>query len=145
MNELLRVEVKRLWEVDGLSRRQIAEKLGIGRKRVGRLLGPETTKPPGPTLLEPYERLIAEWYAETPRLRAMQVFRRLQGYGYAGSYTTVKRATQEKRERRHPAYHELEYLPGKRPRSIGWRPGRIMASSTSWLGRGTRWCGFIRG
>ena len=123
MNEHLRVEVKRLLEVAGLSRRQIAAKLGISRKRVGRLLGPVTTRPPGPMLIDPYERLIAEWYAETPSLRAMQVYQRLRGYGFTGSYTTVKRATQEKRERKHPAYHELEYLPGEEAQ-VDWLEAR---------------------
>lgn len=123
MNELLRVEVKRLLEVARLSRRQIAEKLGISRKRVGRLLGPAATRPPGPMLIGPYARLIAEWYAETPSLRAMQVYQRLLGYGFTGSYSTVKRATLEKRERKHPAYHELEYLPGEEAQ-VDWLEAR---------------------
>jgi hypothetical protein len=69
MNETLLNEVRRLWETEKLSQRQIAEQLGLGRRRVAAFLGGADRKPRAPTVVEPYERLIAEWYAATPSLR----------------------------------------------------------------------------
>lgn len=125
MNETLKIEVRRLREVERLSLRQIAGKLGIGRHRVATLIrGDNLRKPPGPLLLTPYERLIAEWYRETPSLRANQVLRKLKSYGFSGSYTTVKRGTKMLRRKKRQAFHELDFLPGEEAQVdwMEWKP-----------------------
>jgi transposase len=107
--------VRHLFEVERLSQRQIAESLSIARKTVARLLGPAENIPkrPQPTLLAPYARLIDEWYERHPRLKASQIFQRLQSHGYPGGYTMVKEATRTFRIKRRRAFHELVFLPGE--------------------------------
>lgn len=74
MDETLKIEVRRLWEVERLTMRQIAAKLQMGRKTVVRIIrGEKLVKPGRPALITPYERLIAEWYKETPSFMAIQV------------------------------------------------------------------------
>ena len=124
MNETLLNEVRRLWETEKLSRRQIAEQLGLGRRRVAAFLGGTDRKPRAPTVVEPYERLIAEWYAATPSLKAIQVLRKLQSYGYPGGYTMVNLGTRAYRKKRPKSFHELEFLPGEAAQVdwMEWKP-----------------------
>lgn len=107
-------QVKHLYEVEGLTMRQIAHELRMCTKTVSRIITgkPRLKKPPKPTVLKPYLRLIDEWYAKRPSLKATQVYDRLQLYGYTGKYTTVSNYTKTMRKKRH-AYHELEFLPGE--------------------------------
>jgi transcriptional regulator with XRE-family HTH domain len=114
MEETRRIEVRRLWEVERLTMRQIAEKLAMGRRTVTRIIRDEKMiKPRLAPLIAPYERLIAEWYKDTPSLMAFQVLNRLRGYGYTGGYGTVKQATMSYREKRKEAFFELAFLPGE--------------------------------
>ncbi|MEW6374864.1 MAG: helix-turn-helix domain-containing protein, partial [Thermodesulfobacteriota bacterium] len=60
-------QVKQLYEVEKLSQRQIATKLGISRKTVLRVLRENgVRKPLRETIFKPYERLVQEWYREYP-------------------------------------------------------------------------------
>lgn len=114
MDEALKIQVKHLREVEGLSLRQIATKLKIARKTVSRIIGEEKiVKPPSCSILQPYERLIEEWYKDYPFLRATQAYQRLKSYGYEGCYETVKRGTQRFRQKRPTAFHELEFVSGE--------------------------------
>ena len=125
MDETRRIEVRRLWEVERLTMRQIAEKLRMGRKTVSRILVDEPIKRrPKPLIIAPYERLIAEWYKATPALMAVQVLQRLRGYGYRGGYGTVKRATMESRKKRPEAFFELEFLLGEEAQ-VDWTEWKI--------------------
>jgi len=114
MDETLKIEVRRLWEVEHLTMRQIAEKLRMGRRTVTRILRGETAKKPRkPSIIAPYERLIAEWYKTTPALMAIQVLNRLRDYGYTGGYGTVKQATAKFRKKRVAPVESLEELNAK--------------------------------
>ena len=94
--------------------RQISQYLGVGRKRLSRLLqGVRVMERPRERILRPYERLMESWYEEYPRLRATQVYERLRGYGYSGCYETVCIGTRRFRQRRKEFYHELDFLPGE--------------------------------
>jgi hypothetical protein len=64
-------------------------------------------------IIAPYVRLIEEWYRQYPSLKAVQVYARLQSYGYPGAYTTVKDYTRSLRRKKKRMYHELEFLPGE--------------------------------
>jgi transposase len=113
-------QIRQLYEVEGLSRRQIARKLQVGRKSISRVIqGQSLKKPPREDLCKPYERLIQEWYQQYPFLKATQVYERLRSYGFPGGYGTVKRHTRPFRQRKSPGYHELEFLPGEEAQ-IDW-------------------------
>lgn len=104
-----------LRKVEKLSQRQIAAALGIGRKRVRRILKgkAEAAAIPKASILDEYSRLIAHWYKQYPRLQAAQVYDRLKSYGYNGSYVSVARVTREYRAPKQSAYHSLIFLPGE--------------------------------
>ena len=125
MDETRRIEVRRLWEVERLTMRQIAEKMGMGRRTVTRIIrGEKMVKPRPAPLIAPYERLIAEWYKTTPALMANQVLNRLRGYGYTGGYGTVKLATMELRRKRAGAFFELTFLPGEEAQ-VDWMEWKV--------------------
>ncbi len=104
-----------LRKVEKLSQRQIAAALGIGRKRVRRILKGkgEAAALPKASILVEYNHLIAHWYQQYPRLQAAQVYQRLKPYGYEGSYVSVARLTLEYRAPKQDAYHALVFLPGE--------------------------------
>jgi len=129
MEDSLRIQVKHLREVEGLSMRQIAEKLNLGRKKVWRVLrGEKMRKPAGSSILRPYEKLIEEWYREYPMLKATQVYERLKSYGYEGCYGTVKLGTQRLREKRGESFHELDFLPGEEAQ-VDWMEWKIASGA----------------
>ncbi len=112
----LEQQVLHLHDVEKLSQRQIARQLGIDRKSVRRIIG--TTQ--GSILpmvkksqMDPFMSLIAQWYQQYPRLQAQQIFERLKGYGYTGSYGSVRDATLEYRRPKKVAYHPLVFNPGQ--------------------------------
>ena len=106
-------QVRHLYEVERLSMRQIAKKLGVSKKRVCRVIRNEKiTKPLLDSILKPYERLIDQWYQEYLFLKASQVYQRLKAYEFKGGYTTVSLYTQKYRQKKQ-AYHELTFLPGE--------------------------------
>jgi transposase len=107
-------QVKHLYEVEHLTMRQIAKELRMCTKTVSRIITGKKRpkKPPKPIVLAPYLRLIEEWYARRPSLKATQAYERLRDYGYTGKYTAVSTYTRAFRKRR-GTYHELEFLPGE--------------------------------
>jgi transposase len=129
MDETRRIEVRRLREVEGLTGRQIAEKLQMGRRTVSRILsGMTVQKHKKPSIIAPYQRLIAEWYKATPALMAFQVLNRLRGYGYTGGYGTVKLTTLGFRKKRPEAFSELTFLPGEEGQ-VDWMEWKIGTTS----------------
>jgi len=114
-NESMVQRALHLRQVEKLSQRQIAEVLGISRKRVRRILdGPlDASSIPKISVLDGYDNLVAQWYKQYPRLKATQVYERLKEYGYKGAYATVARFTREHRAPKKDAYHPLIFLPGE--------------------------------
>jgi hypothetical protein len=111
MDDGLLNHVRHLHEVEGLSIRQIADLLGLSRKKVARSIEHGgIVKKKRVSIMDPYGRLIEDWYETYPSLKAIQVFDRLQTYGYTGRYTTVKEYTQRFRRKRKRMYHELSLL-----------------------------------
>jgi transposase len=107
-------QVKHLFEVEHLSRRQIAQTLRMCHKTVTRILKGIEAKPrQQASELDPFARLIEEWYRRYPSLQAAQIKERLVSYGYQGSYRSLCRFTEKYRKKRRKAYHELEFLPGE--------------------------------
>lgn len=125
-NDSLESRVKHLRAVEGLSIRQIAKALHMGTRRVGRILsGQQVVKPSKPTVVEPYARLIEEWYREHPYLLAQQVYARLKSYGYTGAYSMVSLHTRKYRHKsKKPVFHELVFLPGEEAQ-VDWALWRL--------------------
>lgn len=115
MQETLQNQARHMFEVEGLSLTQIGRALGISRKKVTRMIRQEDLRRKAPKgIIKPYERLIHEWYGERPFLQAIQVFERMQQYGYEGGYTAVKLYTRQfRRKKKKEAFHELELLSGE--------------------------------
>jgi transposase len=107
-------QVRHLQEVEGLSIRQVAEALGLSRKKTTRLIEKgRIIRKKRKSLLDDYARLIEDWYETYPSLKASQVYDRLQSYGFTGGYTTVKEYTRTYRRKKKRMYHELTFLPGE--------------------------------
>ncbi len=118
-------QVRHLYEVERLSMRQIAKKLGVSKKRVSRIIRNEKmSRPLRESILKPYERLIDQWYQEYPFLKASQVYERLKAYEFKESYCTVSLYTQKYRQKKRQAYHELTFLPGE-VAQIDWMEVRL--------------------
>jgi len=124
--ESLESRVKHLRAVEGLSIRQIAAALSMGKERISRIIsGRAIVKSPRPTVVEPYARLIEQWYQEHPYLQAQQVFDRLKPYGYGGSYVRIVLHTRKyRRKSKSPVFHELTFLPGEEAQ-VDWMQWRI--------------------
>jgi transposase len=125
MNPMVWSQVKHLYEVEQLSIRQIAKKLRMARKTACKVIHNERVLRSYPdSILRPYERLIDQWYQEYPFLKGSQVYERLQGYGFKGSYSTVSVWTQKYRQKRRQPYHELTFLPGEEAQ-VDWMEERL--------------------
>ena len=121
-NESLLKRILYLREVEKMSFRQIGKELGIGRKRVSRILkrAEIPIKPlERPKTIDPYKELISEWYRERPYLKALQVYERLLSYGFKGSYPTVANYTTKYRKKILKPYHTLHFFPGQEAQ-IDW-------------------------
>lgn len=114
-DEALMSRVLHLRQVEKLSQEQIAQALGIGRKKVRRMLkGKDCANPiERKSMLGKYANLIGEWYKQYPKLKAIQVYERLKDYGYQGSYTSVIRGSLQYRKAKSEVYHALTFLPGQ--------------------------------
>jgi hypothetical protein len=125
MEDALLNQVSHLHEVEGLSIRQIVDVLGLSRKKISRLIehGGIVKKKRG-SIIDPYGRLIQDWYETYPSLKASQIFDRLQTYGFTGHYTTVKEYTRQFRRKRKRMYHELSFLPGEEAQ-VDWMQRRF--------------------
>jgi transposase len=125
-DEALESRVKHLHVVEDLSIRQIAKTLHMGQRRVSRIISGQTiVKTPKPTVVDPYARLIEEWYREHPYLQAQQVYLRLKSYGYTGAYSMVSLHTRKyRRKSKKPVFHELTFLPGEEAQ-VDWALWRI--------------------
>lgn len=117
--EELRPEVMRLHYLEGLSIRAIAKRLSLSRKTVRKHLGRgqpplPAAQTPRPSLLDPYERLISGWLADTPELRATQLLERLRQQGYSGGISILRDRVRQLRTRVAPkAILTLAFAPGE--------------------------------
>lgn len=75
---------------EGFSRRKIARLLGVSRNTLRKYLSDGAPQPPGGKLAG-YLESVSTLLIDRPHARAMDVYRRLQAEGYAGSYDLVKR------------------------------------------------------
>ena len=109
---------------DGLSQREIAARLGINRRTVGRMLSadepPRYRRTPQGSKVDAFEPVIRQVLGEWPQIKAPRVTEILREHGYAGSVDVVKRRLRELRP------------PVERPaQRTGYRPGQVL--QLDWL------------
>ena len=79
---------------EGLSKSRTADRLGMSRNTVGRLLSlddpPRYRRKPRGSKLDPYKGSIAVMLAEDPRAPARVILERLRREGYDGRITILK-------------------------------------------------------
>jgi len=105
---------------DGVSQREIAERLGINRRTVKRLLEadepPRYRRAPSGSMLDELEPVIGKLMAEWPDIKAPRVTELLRDdYGYTGSVDLVRKRMAVLRPR--------SARPAQR---TGYRPGQVM-------------------
>lgn len=111
----LKEKILYLLQVEKLNRAQITRQLHIGYRRLKRLLDNQrlAVKPKKPSPLEQYRHLLEEWYRQYPRLQALQIYKRLESYGYTGSLASVERFTKPWRIKKPVVYHALDFIAGE--------------------------------
>jgi transposase len=117
--------IRRLFEVEHLTQRQIARRLGIHRYTVKRALGfPDAapvraTPAPRPSKLEPYKTYMGRRLQEYPELSGAKLFDEIRRQGYAGGYTVLKEHIAGIRPARREVFLRLETLPGEQAQ-VDW-------------------------
>jgi transposase len=100
----------------GLSARQIARQLHLGRRTVRRWLQQKQFVPRASvrraSLLDPWHSEIVRLLALHP-YSAQQLFQQLRPKGYEGSYSTLKRFVRQVRPKPRPAFLTLRFAPGE--------------------------------
>ena len=113
-------EIRRLIEVEKLSRRAVALRLNCCEKTVAKAL--RMDHPPdeqhGPkrgSILDPYKPKIDALLARYPQLSAARVLEEIRRGpdGYRGQLTIVRIYLRKVRPRRGRVYQEVEYEPGQ--------------------------------
>jgi transposase len=105
---------------DGVSQREIAERLGINRRTVARLLAsdepPCYRRAPVGSQLDPLEPVLRRLLEEWPQIKAPRLTEILRcDYGYTGSLRLVQARLQE-----------LRPAPVRPAQRTGYRPGQVL-------------------
>lgn len=123
---------------EGVSQRQIAERLGMNRRTVARLAAseepPRYRRRPAGSALDAHEPLMREVLAEWPTIKAPRMTEILRAHGYAGSIDQVKRHLRELRPPTVRVAQRTGYAPGQ-VAQVDWAE---MASRPRILGRERR-------
>ena len=121
MKVSLWAEIRRLYEIEKLSQRAIAQRLHCGDKTVRKALRtavpPLLTSTPAPPrgILKPYQPQIDSLIAKYPSLSAVRVLEEIArgSEGFRGSVYVVRRYLQKIRPDRGRVYQEVIYEPGE--------------------------------
>jgi transposase len=113
-------EIRRLAEVEGLSQRQIAERLRCCWRTVKKALAlqqppDETRRPCRGSILDPHKPKIAALIGKYPRLSAVRVWEEIRKgpEGYTGQVSVVRSYLRQIRPARGRIYQEVFYEPGQ--------------------------------
>jgi transposase len=121
-------EVHRLFHREGWSKTDIADKLGMSRNTVGRLL--ELAEPPAYRRLDrgsklgPHRGAILKMLDQEPSVPATVILERLRRDGYGGGITILKDYLVEVRPLflEAKSYQRTSYLPGELAHTDWWEP-----------------------
>lgn len=122
-------EVHRLFYREGWSKADIAEKLGMSRNTVTRLLGlkepPSYERRPAGSKLDPHRGSIAKMLGADAKVAAPVILERLRRDGYDGGITILKDYLAEVRPLfvEAQSYQRTSYLPGEIGQTDWWEPG----------------------
>jgi len=112
--------IRRLFEVEKLSKSAIARRLSLHRKTVRRALasvgGPPANLPrrlPGVSKLNPYKSYLRERLKSYPELPGAKLLVELRSRGYAGGHTILKDYLQTIRVKAPKAFLRIETQPGE--------------------------------
>lgn len=121
-------EVHRLFEVEGLSRTRIAEKLGMSRNTVAKLLGsdepPRYVREQAGSKLDPFKGSVRVMLGEDPKAPATVIIERLRREGYDGGVSILKDHLRVVRPLflQAKAFQRTSYLPGEIGQCDWWEP-----------------------
>ena len=131
-------EIRRLHEVEGLSQRGIARRLGCDRTTVRKALAmprppDETTRAKRSSILDPHKKKIDALVTQFPELSAVRIWEEIRKGpdGYSGSVITVRRYVRKIRPARGRVYQEVHYDPGQAMQVDWGECGRIKVENTS--------------
>ena len=122
-------EVRRLHDVEGMSKAAIAAKLSMSRNTVARLVAlaepPKYERVRAGSQLDPFAEQIAAMLAEDPKVPATVITERLRRFGFAGSVTIVKDHVRRVRPQFVAAHNfqRTSYLPGELAQTDWWHTG----------------------
>ena len=137
MNVALWAEIRRLAEIEKLSRRAIAEQLHCSRHTVAAALAqdqpPQRQVSRRVTLLDPYRAKIDALLAKHPNLSAVRVCEEIARgpEGYAGSASSVRRYLRTVRPARGRIYQEVHYEPAQAMQVDWGECGRVRIGNTT--------------
>lgn len=118
---------------EGLKAGQIADKLGLDARTVGKWINEPRFQPrlPGfrPSKLDPYKKEILGMLERHP-YTAAQIFQRIKDQGFEGGYTIVKDYVRKVRPKRHKPYLKLSFAPGECAQVDWGSYGSIAVGST---------------
>ncbi len=138
MNVALWAEIRRLKEVEKLSRRAISRRLHCCNKTVRKALAmehPPTQMPAEshPSILDPYHAQVDALIKKYPELSAVRVLEEISKgtKPYHGGISLVRRYLRQIRPARGRIYQEVHYDPGE-AMQVDWGDcGRVMIGQTS--------------
>lgn len=120
MDAELWATIRRLFEVEKLSKKAIAKRLGIARWTVRRALtwagGPPKESrgaKPRPSKLDPFKGYLAERLKDYPELSAAKLWIEIKSKGYGGGDTILREWVNEIRPSKKEAYLRIETLSGE--------------------------------
>ena len=132
-------EIRRLYHVEGLSKRAIAKRLGIHRNTVTRALASEQSptyeRAVRKSLLDPYKAKIHALLADDPKLSGVRLYEILREEGYQGKISILRDWVRTVRPQYapKPVYIRMEYQPGEYGQ-VDWGE---MPTPVLWQGN---WC-----
>lgn len=124
ITEQERANIRRLFFAEHWKVGTIAAQLGIHHDAVERALEPKRLVnrrlASDAGALQPYKALIADTLTQYPRLRATRLLEMIEGRGYSGSLSTLRRYVRKVRPvSRHEAFFRLSVLPAEQAQ-VDW-------------------------
>ena len=144
-------EVRRMKRVEGLSARRIAERTGLARDTVSKLLAaerpPRYSRAPAGSILDPFKPWIDAQLADDPSVPAQRLREDAEELGYVGGRTIFDAYVRETRPRYlvKRTFQRTVYRPAElmqcdlwepsRPVPVGWgqtRRGYVVTTQSCW-------------